>query len=122
MPWGIELAGIVDYLDGLVFARQLLVTGLDQGPIVMDATSRGTQLFNPLSGNRAEGVVNGNLRFERKFRLPVGTLEAVLDILNVANSGYKIQESEITGPSFNLRRPVEIQPARFARIQLHYAF
>ena len=122
LPWGIELAGIVDYLDGLVFARQLLVTGLDQGPIVMDATSRGTQLFNPLSGNRAEGVINGNLRFERKFRLPVGTLEAVLDILNVANSGYKIQESEITGPSFNLRRPVEIQPARFARIQLHYAF
>jgi hypothetical protein len=123
LPWGgIELAAIVDYLDGLVFARQLLVLGLAQGPFVVDATSRGTQLFNPLSGNRAEGVINGNIRLERKFRLPAGTFDAALDILNVANSGYKLQENEITGTSFNLRLPVEIQPARFARIQLRYTF
>jgi len=123
LPWGgIELSAIADYNDGLVFARQLLVTGLAQGPIVIDATSRGTQLFNPLSGNRAEGVINANLRVQRRFRLPVGTLGAALDILNVANSGYKIQENEITGTSFNLRLPVEIQPARFVRIQLRYAF
>src|SRR6202007_2402581 len=88
VPWGgIELSAIVDYLDGLVFARQLLVRGLAQGPFVIDATSRGTQLFNPLSGNRAEGVVNANLRFARQFRLPAGTLGAALDIMNVANSG-----------------------------------
>ena len=122
LPWGIELAGIVDYLDGLVFARQLLVKGLAQGPFVIDATSRGTQLFNALGGNRAEGVINGNIRLRRKFRLRVGRFDAALDILNVANSSYKIQENELTGSSFNLRLPEEIQPARFARIQLRYAF
>ena len=123
LPWGgIEVAAVADYLDGLVFARQLLVTGLAQGPFVVDATSRGTQLFNPLSGNRAEGIINSNLRLARKFRLPAGTFETALDIMNVANSGYKIQENEITGTSFNLRLPVEIQPARFVRFQLRYTF
>jgi hypothetical protein len=122
LPWRIEFSGTVDYLDGLVFARQLLVTGLAQGPFVIDATRRGTILFDPLSGNRAEGVINSNIRVGRKFRLRVGTLDAALEILNVANSGYKIQENEITGTSFNQRLPVEIQPARFARIQLRYAF
>ena len=122
LRWGIDLAGIVDYLDGLVFARQLLVTGLAQGPIVIDATSRGADFSNPLGGNRAEGVINGDIRLERQFQLSVGTFDAALDILNVANSGYKIQENEVSGTSFNLRLPVEVQPARFARIQLRYAF
>lgn len=122
LPWGIEFAAIVDYNDGLVFARQLLVTGLAQGPIVIDATSRGTNFSNPLGGNRAEGVINGNLRLERKFRLPGGSLDTAVDVLNVANSRSKIQENEITGTSFNLRLPLDIQPARFARIELQYAF
>jgi hypothetical protein len=122
LPFGIEFAAVIDYLDGLVFARQLLVTGLAQGPFVVDATSRGTQVNNPLSGNRAEGVINGNVRLAREFRLPVGAFGVALDILNVANSSYKLQENEATGISFNLRLPVEIQPSRFARIQLRYSF
>jgi len=123
LPWGgIEVVAVADYLDGLVFARQLLVMGLAQGPFVIGATSRGTQLSNPLSGNRAEGVINANLRLARRFRLPAGTFVAALDIMNVANSSYKLQENEITGTSFNLRRPVEIQPARFVRIQFRYTF
>jgi hypothetical protein len=123
LPWGgIEIAAVANYLDGLAFARQLLVTGLAQGPFVIDATSRGTQLFNSLSGNRAEGLINANLRFARQFRLPAGTFGAALDIMNVANSGYKLQENEITGTSFNMRLPVEIQPARFVRVEFRYTF
>ena len=75
LPHGIEFAAIVDYNDGLVFARQLLVTGLAQGPFVIDATQRGTILNDPLSGNRAQGVINANLRLAREFRLPRGSLD-----------------------------------------------
>jgi len=32
---GFEVVSIIDYLDGLVFARQLLVTGLPQGPFLV---------------------------------------------------------------------------------------
>jgi hypothetical protein len=122
LPRGIEFAAIVDYNDGLVFARQLLVTGLAQGPFVIDATHRGTIINDPLSGNRAQGVINANLRLARQFRLPRGSLDAAVDIFNVANSGYKIQENDVSGTSFNLRLPVEIQPARFARFELRYSF
>ena len=122
LPRGIEFAAIVDYNDGLVFARQLLVTGLAQGPFVIDATHRGTILNDPLSGNRAQGVINGNLRLARQFRLPRGSLDAAVDVFNVANSAYKIQENDVSGTSFNLRLPVEIQPARFVRFDLRYSF
>jgi len=122
LPLAIRLASIIDYNDGLVFARQLLVTGLAQGPFVIDATHKGTILNDPLSGNRAQGIINGNLRLEREFRVPHGSLNGAIDILNVANSGYQLQQNETTGTSFNLRLPVEIQPARFARIELRYNF
>ncbi|HEY3787808.1 MAG TPA: hypothetical protein VGL71_03090, partial [Urbifossiella sp.] len=45
---GFEIASVVDYLDGTVFARQLLVQGLPQGPILVPATLRGS----PEGGNR----------------------------------------------------------------------
>ena len=39
---GIEVASVADYMDGLVFARQLLVTGLPQGPFLVATTVRGS--------------------------------------------------------------------------------
>jgi hypothetical protein len=122
LPLAIRLAAIIDYNDGLVFARQLLVTGLTQGPFVIDATHRGTILNDPLSGNRAQGIINGNLRIEREFRVPHGSLNGAIDIFNVANSGYQLQQNETSGTSFNQRLPVEIQPPRFAQIELRYSF
>lgn len=119
---GLELGSVTDYLDGLVFARYLLVTGLAQGPFLVATTSRGTQPGNPQGGNRAQGVINWNLRLRRNFKLPVGRLTAAVDILNVINSGYKIQESDLSGASFNLRLPVEIQSPRFVRLEVRYEF
>ena len=115
---GFEVASIVDYLDGLVFARQLLVTGLPQGPFLVATTVRGS----PEGGNRAEYVANWNLRILREFRLPRGTLAASGDILNAINAGHKIQESDISGPSFNSRLPVAFQEPRSLRLQLRYLF
>lgn len=122
LPRGIEFTAIVDYNDGLVFARQLLITGLAQGPFVIDSTHRGTIINDPLSGNRAQGVINANLRLAREFRLPRGSLGAAVDLFNAANSAYRIQENDVSGTSFNLRLPVEIQPSRFARLDLRYSF
>ena len=118
-PWGgFEVASIVDYLDGLVFARQLLVTGLPQGPFLVAATVRGS----PEGGNRAEYVANWNLRILREFRLRRGALAASGDILNAINAGHKIQESDISGPAFNSRLPVAFQQPRSLRFELRYQF
>jgi hypothetical protein len=115
---GIELASVADYMDGLVFARQLLVTGLPQGPFLVATTVRGS----PEGGNRAQYVINWNLRLGRQFVLPVGRFTVSADILNVTNAGRRLQEDDLSGPSFNLRLPVSIEPPRFVRIGFRYEF
>jgi len=105
-------------MDGLVFARQLLVTGLPQGPFLVATTVRGS----PEGGNRAQYVINWNLRLSRQFGLPIGKFAVSADVLNVTNAGQRLQEDDFSGPSFNLRLPVSIQPPRFVRIGFRYEF
>ena len=119
LPWGgIELATVADYMDGLVFARQLLVTGLPQGPFLVAATVRGS----PEGGNRAEHVTNWNLRASREFRLPFARITGTADLMNVTNGGHRSQESDVSGPLFTLRLPVAIQEARQARVGFRVEF
>ena len=115
---GFELANTVNYTDGLVFARQLVVTGLNQGPFLIATTVRGS----PEGGNRAEYILNWNLRLSRGFQLTWGRLTGVFDLMNVVNSRNRIQESDISGPEFNARLPVAIEPARFARLGFSFEF
>ena len=115
---GIQWENTVNYMDGAAFARQLLVTGLPQGPILVDATVRGS----PGGGNRAEHVMNWNLRLCRAFPMAHGTAKLALDVANVMNSDHRIREVETSGPTFNQRLPIAIEPARFLRICIQYAF
>ena len=112
----IECANSVNYLDGLPFARLLLVTGLPQGPIVVDTTPRG----NIGAGNRSQHVLHWNLRLGRGFRLLTGAARVSLDVLNVANAAGRIEEIDATGLSFDERLPAVIQPARFARLSVEW--
>jgi hypothetical protein len=111
---GVQISTVADYTDGLAFARMLLVTGLPQGPFLVAATPRGS----PGGGNRAEHVENWNLRLSRDW----SRFTAIADLLNVTNANLAIQQSDITGSSFNSRPPVAIEPARFARFELRYRF
>ena len=115
---GIEMASVADYMDGLVFARQLLVTGLPQGPFLAPTMVRGS----PEGGNRAQYVIDLNLRLSRHFELPGGRITVSADAFNLTNAGQKIQENDISSPSFNLRLPVAIQPPRFMRIGFRFEF
>jgi hypothetical protein len=115
---GVEVASVADYLDGLVFARRVLVTGLPQGPFLVAATVRGS----PGGGNRAEHVTNWNLRLSRQFALPFGRVAVSADILNVTNAAHRLQEDDLSGPAFLLRLPVAIQPSRFVRLGFLYEF
>lgn len=117
--WGhLELASIASYMDGLPFARQLLVSGLAQGPFLIPTTVRGS----PEGGNRAQYVLNWNLRLQREFRLPSARITVCADILNVMNAAQEIQQSDLSGPAFNYRLPVAIQPPRFVRLGFAYDF
>jgi hypothetical protein len=115
---GMEVSSVADYLDGLPFARELLVTGLPQGPFLVAATARGSVG----GGNRAQYVANWNLRLSRRLRIPGGTFLVAADIFNVTNSAQRLEEDDLTGPSFNLRLPVAIQPPRSLRMGFRYEF
>jgi hypothetical protein len=115
---GLELSTVADYTDGLVFARQILVTGLAQGPFLVAATVRGS----PEGGNRAQYAINWNLRIARNFELPFGRLGVWAEILNVTNAGQSLQQNDMSGPSFNLRLPVSVEPPRFVRLGFGYEF
>jgi hypothetical protein len=115
---GLELETVADYTDGLVFARQLLVTGLPQGPMLVATTVRGS----PEGGNRAQYAINWNLRLSRSFELARGEFRVMADVMNVTNAAQSFQENDISGPSFNLRLPVAIEPPRFVRLGVRYEF
>jgi hypothetical protein len=115
---GIRWENTVNYMDGAAFARLLLVTGLPQGPFWVDATVRGS----PGGGNRAEHVMNWNLRLSRGFHVARGDAQLAFDMVNVLNSDNRIREIETSGPAFNQRLPIAIEPARFVRIGIQYGF
>ena len=114
----IEVINAANYLDGLPFARELLVTGLAQGSFVVPATIRGS----PEGGNRAEYALNWNLRLARTFSTPKGRLRFFVDVLNVTNTGNRIQENDVTRINFNARLPIAIQAPRSIRLAVQYAF
>jgi hypothetical protein len=114
----LRLTTIVNYLDGLPFSRQLLVSGLPQGPFLVATTLRGS----PEGGNRAEYVLNWNERISREWRIGFGQLLASADILNVLNNGNKVVESDLSGPDFNQRPALGIPPPRMLRVGLRWMF
>jgi hypothetical protein len=115
---GVELASVADYMDGLAFARQLLITGLPQGPFLVATTVRGS----PEGGNRAQYVINWSVRLSRAFRFSASRVLVSADVLNVTNAAQRLQESDLSGTSFNMRLPVAIQPSRQVRIGFRYEF
>ena len=115
---GIQISTVADYTDGLAFSRELLIPGLPQGPFLVPATVRGS----PEGGNRTQYLLNWNLRVMREFALYAGRMAISVDILNVTNAGQALQQSDLTGPSFNLRLPVVIQSPCFLRMGARYSF
>jgi hypothetical protein len=51
-----------------------------------------------------------------------GETKLALDVVNVMNSDNKIREVDASGPAFNQRPPLAIEPARFVRMSIQYAF
>jgi hypothetical protein len=51
-----------------------------------------------------------------------GSIRLALDILNVTNAANRVQEIDTSGPRFNERLPVAIEPPRFVRFNVEYGF
>jgi hypothetical protein len=110
------------FLGGYPYARRLVVTGLAQGPFVVDATPRGTD-----QGYRTDPVFNWNLKVSRSFELRGGvlrrgTLRVSADLFNLLNRGTSLRVSDLTGSQFTQQLPLEMQPPRFGRAAVSWEF
>lgn len=115
---GLEAGLVVTYSDGLPFGRRLLVRGLAQGPLVVMATPRGS----PEGGHRTEYLLTTDVRLSRRISLPRGAMRFSLDIFNLPNLAHNTRERDWSGPEFNERLPVAIQPPRFVAFGLELEF
>jgi len=117
LPRHWTLATVTRYYDGLPFGRKLVVTGFNQGPFFVNATPRG----NP-GGHRTEFNLTADLRIKKALGWRGRDVNFVLDVFNLLNTSNKTAESDLTGPLFLLRLPVEFQPPRIARLGVELYF
>lgn len=117
-PGELELASMVTYLDGLAFGRRLLVADLAQGPLVVMATPRGS----PEGGHRTQYLLNWDLRLSRVLSGGRTRVRLIADVFNVLNRASRLREDDLSGPRFNDRLPVALQPPRFVRLGLSVAW
>ena len=113
-PWGIKLGCLIKYYDGQPFTRKIIIEGLNQGPIYIQAHSRGVARYEY---NRTIDI-----RLEKTVNIGKSQLRIILDGFNITNRGLATEENEWTGPEFPLRYATEIQSPRIFRIGLAYDF
>ena len=118
----LEVMNTAAFLGGYPYARRLLVTGLAQGPFVVDATPRGTP-----QGSRTDPVYDWNLKVSRSFEvhgsiLRRGALRVSGEVFNLLNLGASLRVNDLTGPQFTQQLPVEMQAPRFARASISWEF
>ncbi|HFB98362.1 MAG TPA: hypothetical protein ENJ62_04405 [Bryobacterales bacterium] len=82
------------------------------------ATPRGS----PEGGHRTEFNLSLDLRVAREFETGPGKLRLTADVFNLPNLGLHLRERDLTGPDFNRRLPLAIQPPRFLRLGCEYRF
>jgi hypothetical protein len=113
LPWGMQSASVIKYLDGLPFRRALIVTGLSQGPFIVMATPRGQP-----GGMRSEFNLTFDQRIGRELELGGFKASLVVDVFNLFNLAKHLREYDLSGPLFPLRRPLEVLNPRVVRFGL----
>lgn len=114
----VEVGSSVSYVDGLAFARRVLIPSLAQGPFAVQATVRGS----PEGGHRTEYNATWDLRLSRGYRLWRGELRWTADWFNLVDARFKMLESDVSGVDFEQRGALRIQPSRSLRIGIGYSF
>jgi hypothetical protein len=100
------------YQDGQPFSRLVIAQGLAQGPELVSAYSPGRTRFT------FTGTIDA--RIEKGVRIGSHRAAVRLDLFNLANLGYEVEENVVTGPAF--RNTTAVQPPRTLRLGFHLEF
>jgi hypothetical protein len=113
-PFGLRIGCVVKYYDGQPFARKIIVTGMNQGPFIIQAHPRGVARYEY---NRTVDI-----RLEKPLNFNQTRMRIILDVFNLINRNLATEENEWTGPEFPLRFATEIQSPRVFRLGLVVEF
>jgi hypothetical protein len=114
LPLGTRLGLVAKYYDGQPFARQIIIDGLNQGPLFIQAHPRGV--------SRYEYNMTVDARLEKSLRLGSTILRLMADVFNVFNQNQATEESDLTNSEFPLRFATHIQSPRLFRAGLNFEF
>lgn len=113
LPHGVNLSGNLRYQTGQPFSRQIVVSGLNQGAIVVNAEPRGSR--------RYPSITTIDLRVAKRFSLGGGrSFELMLDGYNLTNENTATSLVERSGPSFEF--PLAILGPRIFRVGAKLTF
>jgi len=111
-PHDITISAVARYQDGQPFSRLVVVPDLAQGAELVNAYRAGRTRFTFTS--------TLDTRFEKGFALGRYRAAVLLEIFNLPNLGYEIEENPMTGPAF--RKTTAVQPPRTLRLGFHVEF
>jgi hypothetical protein len=114
LPLGTRLGFLAKYYDGQPFTRMIIVDGLNQGPLFIQAHPRGVA--------RYEYNMTVDVRLEKSLRLGSTVLRLMADVFNVFNQSQATEESPWTNAEFPLRFATHIQSPRFIRAGFNFEF
>jgi len=114
LPFETRVGLVARYYDGQPFARMIVVEGLTQGPVMIQAHPRGVA--------RYEFNMTVDFRLEKYFRASFGTIRLMADVFNLFNQNLATAESEWTRPEFPLRYATDIQSPRTFRLGVNVEF
>jgi hypothetical protein len=111
-PHGIVASFNARYEDGQVFARQVLVPDLAQGPEVVSADYSEATRFT--------FTATIDARLAKTFTLGGRRMTASVDAFNLTNLDNEVEEYPVSGPDFRIS--TAIQPRRTVRVGLRFDF
>ncbi len=122
LPWGFSLGAVAKYWDGQPYAREIIVTGLNQGPFYILASPRGNGWRTPVGGVRTEAVTTLDLSLKKEVRIASASLLLRVDVFNALNANDNTIENDLSGPDFDQRRPLENVAPRVVRFGMSLEF
>jgi hypothetical protein len=111
-PRQITLGAIARYQDGQPFARVQVVTGLNQGPEVIQAFGRGRSRFTYRS--------TLDLRLSKHLVLREHPFDLIGEVYNLVKMANEVEEYVVTGPRF--RETTAVQPPRSFHLGVRVTF
>jgi hypothetical protein len=112
LPAAIRLGAIARYQDGQPFARMLVFPQLNQGATAVRAFANGDSRF-PF-------IATLDLRLQKGFTIGMSRLGAILDVYNLLNSSYGVEERAAAAP--DVRTATVVQPPRAIHVGLRFDF